>query len=219
VTILTTGVALGATQTLPAEEHQLRRRPELDDALAVRLGGRAAEELVFGVASTGGHDDLVAVTVLARHMVREWGMSERLGHITWGAQGPVFLGEDLIHTRDYLDETARVIDEEVTRILDAQAGRAAAELAARRPQLDALAAALLEREMLDAGDVAEVVAHAADSTRSAPRAVQRARGPDGAPREPSAVRSSPRRPVGIGADGRIRGWPTALSRGWPSCAW
>ena len=133
VTILPTGMALGVTQQLPAEERQIRRRPELDDALAVRLGGRAAEELVFGVASTGGHDDLVAATDLARHMVREWGMSDRLGHIAWGAQGPVFLGEDLIHTRDYSDETAHVIDEEITRMLDEQAARAAHELADTGP--------------------------------------------------------------------------------------
>jgi cell division protease FtsH len=163
VTILPTGMALGATQQLPTEERQIRRRPELEDALAVRLGGRAAEELVFGVASTGGHDDLVAATDLARHMVREWGMSERLGHIAWGTQGPVFLGEELIHTRDYSDETAHVIDEEVTRILDEQAVRATAEIAARRPQLDALATALLDHETLDAPDIERIVTQAADA--------------------------------------------------------
>jgi cell division protease FtsH len=158
VTILPTGMALGATQQLPVEERQIRRRPELDDALAVRLAGRAAEELVFGVASTGGHDDLVTATDLARHMVREWGMSPRLGHIAWGAQGPVFLGEDLIHTRDYSDETAHIIDEEITRMLDEQAARAATELAAHRAQLDAVAGALLEHESLDGADVTRILA-------------------------------------------------------------
>jgi cell division protease FtsH len=157
VTILPTGMALGATQQLPTEERQIRRRPELDDALAVRLGGRAAEELVFGVASTGGHDDLVAATDLARHMVREWGMSERLGHIAWGAQGPVFLGEELIHTRDYSDETAHIIDEEITNMLDEQAARATDELAAHRAQLDALAAALLEHETLEGADITRIL--------------------------------------------------------------
>ena len=158
VTILPTGMALGATQQLPVAERQIRRRPRLDDALAVRLAGSAAEELVFGIASTGGHDDLVAATDLARHMVREWGMSDRLGHIAWGAQGPVFLGEDLIHTRDYSDETAHIIDEEVTRMLDQQAARAATELADHRAQLDALAAALLEHETLDATDITKILA-------------------------------------------------------------
>jgi cell division protease FtsH len=163
VTILPVGMALGATQQMPVEERQIRRRPELEDALAVRLAGRAAEELVFSVASTGGHDDLVQATELARHMVREWGMSERLGHIAWGSQGPVFLGEELIHTRDYSDETARVIDEEVTRILDAQAERAARELARHRPALDAVATALLQHETLDASDVARIIHSASEA--------------------------------------------------------
>jgi cell division protease FtsH len=158
VTILPTGMALGATQQLPTEERQIRRRPELDDALAVRLAGRAAEELVFGVASTGGHDDLVAATDLARHMVREWGMSQRLGHIAWGTQGPVFLGEELIHTRDYSDETAHIIDEEVARILDSQANRATTQLTAHRPQLDALATALLDHETLESAAVERIMA-------------------------------------------------------------
>jgi cell division protease FtsH len=157
VTILPTGMALGATQQLPTEERQIRQRPELDDALAVRLAGRAAEELVFGVASTGGHDDLVAATDLARHMVREWGMSERLGHIAWGAQGPVFLGEELIHTRDYSDETAHIIDEEITNMLDEQAARATDELAAYRAQLDTLAAALLEHETLEGAAITRIL--------------------------------------------------------------
>jgi cell division protease FtsH len=167
VTILPTGMALGATQQLPTEEHQIRRRPELDDALAVLLAGPAAEELVFGVASTGGHDDLVTATDLARHMVREWGMSDRLGHIAWGAQGPVFLGEDLIHTRDYSDETAHVIDEETTRVLDEQASRAARELAGRRAQLDALAAALLDHETLESADITAILASFGPSRRAA----------------------------------------------------
>ena len=157
VTILPTGMALGATQQLPVTERQSTGEPELEDALVVRLGGRAAEELVFGDASTGGHDDLVTATDLARRMVQEWGMSDRLGHIAWGAQGPVFLGEDLIHTRDYSDETAHVIDEEIARILDRQADRAAAELDAHRDQLDALAAALLDQETLDGADIARIL--------------------------------------------------------------
>ena len=157
VTILPTGVALGATQQLPEQERYLHRRPELDDALAVRLGGRAAEELVFGTVSTGGHDDLVGATELARKMVREWGMSERLGHLAWGSQTAVFLGEDLIHTRDYSDETARIIDDETERILAAQAERARTTLDAHRDALEAVAAALLEHETLSGVDVAALV--------------------------------------------------------------
>ncbi len=157
VTILPAGVALGATHQLPIRERHLHRRPELDDALAVRLGGRAAEELVFGEASSGAQDDLVAATQLARTMVREWGMSERLGHLAWGSQGAVFLGEDLVHTRDYSDETARVIDEETERILGEQARRALAVLRRHRTALDSIALRLIERETLAGSEVEAII--------------------------------------------------------------
>jgi cell division protease FtsH len=157
VTILPTGMALGSTHQLPVRERYVQLRPQLDDALAVRLGGRAAEQLVFGTASSGAHDDLVAATELARTMVREWGMSERLGHMAWGTQGAVFLGEDLIQTRDYSDETARVIDEEVASLLDAQAERAQHTLEAHRPILEAVADALLEHETLTGEEIAAIV--------------------------------------------------------------
>ena len=169
VTILPAGLALGATQQLPEAEHQLQQRPYLDDALAVRLGGRAAEELVFGVPSTGAHDDLTAATELAGRMVREWGMSDVIGQMAWGAQGPVFLGEDLIHTREYSDETARLIDEEVARILDDQADRARRVLGENRVALDALATALIAQESLDGADVARIVDSARPRVAPLPR--------------------------------------------------
>ena len=162
VTILPTGLALGATQQLPVEERQLEQRPYLDDALAVRLGGRAAEELVFGVPSTGAQDDLTAATGLASRMVREWGMSDAIGQMSWGPRGPVFLGEELIHTRDYSDETARVIDEEVSRILGAQAARAREVLSEHRASLDAVAGALADRETLDGSEVKALIQAAED---------------------------------------------------------
>ena len=160
VTILPTGMALGATQQLPAEDRQLQQKPYLEDALAVRLGGRAAEEIVFGVPSTGAQDDLAGATELAGRMVREWGMSEALGEMSWGPRGPVFLGEDLIHTRDYSDETARVIDEEVARILAEQSRRAHEVLHDHRRALDALAAALMSAESLDGAEIAGIVVEA-----------------------------------------------------------
>ena len=110
-------MALGVTQQLPLEERHIYKREYIADSLVVRLGGRVAEELVFGHQSTGAENDLVGNTELARKMVREWGMSDRIGPMAWGSQGAVFLGEDLMHSRDYSDETARVIDEEVERIL------------------------------------------------------------------------------------------------------
>ena len=117
VTILPTGMALGMTQQLPEEERYSHDKDFLEDMLVVMLGGRVAEDIVFGSQSTGASNDLVRGTEIARRMVREWGMSDRIGPMAWGSQGAVFLGEDLVHTRDYSDETARVIDEEVERIL------------------------------------------------------------------------------------------------------
>jgi cell division protease FtsH len=168
VTILPTGMALGATQQLPAEDRQLQQRPYLEDALAVRLGGRAAEEVVFGVPSTGAQDDLASATELAGRMVREWGMSDALGAMAWGPRGPVFLGEELMHTRDYSDETARVIDEEVARLLGAQAARARQVLLEHRPALDALAAALVSAETLDGPEILAVIRRAEPPTSAPP---------------------------------------------------
>ena len=104
---------------------------------------------MFGHQSTGAQNDLVGNTELARKMVREWGMSDRIGPMAWGSQGAVFLGEDLMHSRDYSDETARVIDEEVERILRDEEDRCRKVLTEYRAGLDAVAQALLERETLE----------------------------------------------------------------------
>jgi cell division protease FtsH len=157
VTILPTGMALGVTQQLPMEERHIYPRDYIEDSLCVRMGGRVAEMLVYGDLSTGANNDLVGNTELARKMVREWGMSERIGPMAWGSQGMVFLGEDLMHTRDYSDETSRVIDEEVERILRDQETRATAELQKHRKGLDQVAAALLERETIDGDEVRKLV--------------------------------------------------------------
>src|SRR5215211_961789 len=123
VTILPTGMALGVTQQLPEERH-LYRQDYIEDSLVVRLGGRIAEELVFGVISTGANNDLQGATELNRKMVREWGMSDRVGPMAWGPHNQVFLVEDLMSTaREYSDDTARIIDEEVERILREQEDR------------------------------------------------------------------------------------------------
>jgi cell division protease FtsH len=161
VTILPTGMALGVTQQLPLEERHIYQRPYIEDSLVVRLGGRMAEELVYGTISTGANNDLVGCTELARKMVREWGMSERVGPMAWGTQGMVFLGEDLMHSRDYSDETARVIDEEVERILREQEERARSTLREHRGGLDLVARALLEKETIDGQEVGNLVDQAA----------------------------------------------------------
>ncbi|HCB36859.1 MAG TPA: cell division protein FtsH, partial [Acidimicrobiaceae bacterium] len=147
VTILPTGQALGVTMQLPEERHSYTQ-DYLEDRLAVLFGGRMAEETVFGVTSTGAANDLVQGTELARKMVTEWGMSARVGPMAWGSHAQVFLGEDLINGRDFSDETARVIDEEVEQILRTQQDRARQALVEHRGALDRIAAALLEEETL-----------------------------------------------------------------------
>src|SRR5215204_3262812 len=163
VSILPTGIALGVTQQLPEERH-LYRQDYIEDSLVVRLGGRIAEELVFGVLSTGANNDLVGSTELARKMVSEWGMSRRVGPMAWGSNGQVFLGEDLMHTRDYSDETARVIDEEVERILREGEERCRHVLRANRHGLDLVARALLEHETIDGAEVTRLIDLAADGS-------------------------------------------------------
>jgi cell division protease FtsH len=176
VSILPTGMALGVTQQLPLEERHIYKREYIADSLVVRLGGRVAEELVFGHQSTGANNDLVGNTELARKMVREWGMSDRIGPMAWGQQGAVFLGDDLMHSRDYSDETARVIDEEVERILREEEDRCRKTLNEYRAGLDAVAQALLDRETLDAEEVANLVDTAMGHKVGGPRKIIHADG-------------------------------------------
>lgn len=157
VTILPTGMALGVTMQLPMEERHIHPRQHIEDSLAVRMGGRAAELLVYGDLSTGASNDLVGNTELARKMVREWGMSDKIGPMAWGSQGQVFLGEDLMHTRDYSEHTSQVIDDEVELILRASEQRALEVLARHRGGLDAVARALLDEETIDGETVGRLV--------------------------------------------------------------
>jgi cell division protease FtsH len=157
VTILPTGMALGVTQQLPIEERHIHPRIYIEDSLCVRMGGRVAELLVYGDLSTGAANDLVGNTELARKMVREWGMSDEIGPMAWGSQGQVFLGEDLMHTRDYSEDTSRVIDDEVERILREQEERAVEVLSKHRDGLEAVAKTLLEQETVDGLAVGRLV--------------------------------------------------------------
>jgi cell division protease FtsH len=157
VSIIPTGMALGVTQQLPIEDRHIYKQDYIEDMLVVRMGGRVAEKIVFGHTSTGANDDLVRNTELARKMVREWGMSTRIGPMAWGSQGQVFLGEDLMSTRDYSDDTARVIDQEVEEILRAQEERCDETLSANRSGLDLVARALLERESIDGSEVVRLI--------------------------------------------------------------
>ena len=158
VTILPTGMALGVTQQLPLEERHIYRRDFIEDSLAVRMGGRVAESLVYGDLSTGASNDLVGNTDLARRMVREWGMSERIGPAAWGSEGQVFLGEDLLHSgSQYSDVTSSVIDDEVQRILRDSEQRAYDYLTKHRTGLNSVASALLERETIEGSEVGRLI--------------------------------------------------------------
>ena len=187
VTIIPSGMALGVTMQLPIEERHIYRQDYIQDMLIVRMGGRMAEQLVFDVVSTGANNDLVGATELARKMVREWGMSTRVGPMAWGSQGQVFLGEDLMHTRDYSDDTARVIDEEVERILRQAQESCREVLTANRNGLDLVARALLEHETIDGTEVSRLLELArAGSTSANPH------NGTSVPMSPQALEDAPR---------------------------
>lgn len=160
VTIIPTGRALGYSMQLPETERHSLRQDYLEDRLVIMLGGRMAEEIVFSVISNGASNDLMQATETARRMVREWGMSDRLGPMAWGSQGQVFLGEDLMQSRDYSDETAHLIDEEVQRILFDQEERCRLLLTEHRHALDLVARSLLEHETINGDEVARLAAAA-----------------------------------------------------------
>jgi cell division protease FtsH len=151
VTIIPRGVAaLGMTYQLPTEDRFLLTRSELEDRIAVLLGGRVAEELVYGEVSTGAHNDLERATELGRLMVTKYGMSERLGLPTYGERAPLFLkGAPGMGERDYSDATARAIDEEVRAILDRTHDRVQGVLTSKKAILVHAAAELKRVETLE----------------------------------------------------------------------
>jgi cell division protease FtsH len=157
VTILPRGMALGVTWSLPEERHTYSKE-YFDDVICRAMGGRVAEKIVFGHLNSGAANDLEQATMIARRMVREWGMSDAVGPMAWSGHQQVFLGEDLMtQGREYSDDTAKMIDEEVFRILHEQEARALEVLTKHRRALDLVAEALLERETIDGGEVARIV--------------------------------------------------------------
>ena len=154
ISIIPRGVAaLGYTQQLPEEDRYLIQRPELDDRMAVLLGGRAAEELVFGEISTGAGNDLERVTDLARRMVAELGMSELVGPVTFHSRRSLFLQQAESEHADFSEATAQQIDGEVRRLLVEAYRRAFALLQRDRKVLDAVAQRLLETEVIDRAEL------------------------------------------------------------------
>ena len=157
VTILPRGRALGYTMVLPDQEKYSTTRNEMLDQLAYMLGGRAAEELVFHDPTTGASNDIEKATSVARAMVTQYGMTERLGAIKFGQEsGEVFLGRDMGHQRDYSEAVAGVIDEEVRHLINQAHTEAYEILIDNRDVLDRLVLELLEKETLDKEQVAEI---------------------------------------------------------------
>jgi cell division protease FtsH len=167
VTILPAGRALGVTEQLPENERRIYPESYLRDSLAIRLGGRAAEQLALGEISSGAANDLAGATQLAIRMVREFGMSPRLGPIGYSDDGPQYLGPQQISSRGYAEETQRLIDAEVERLLKEADERAAELLRSRRTALDEVVGLLLERETIDGEDIMAIVG----GTASRPKTV------------------------------------------------
>jgi cell division protease FtsH len=155
VSIIPRGAALGVTMFLPMEDRHLMSRKQTLARIAMAMGGRVAEEEVFGEITTGAQDDIKRATRLARAMVCELGMSDKLGPVAYGdREENVFLGREMASRRDdYSEETAREIDEEVRRIVERQYETARSIIRSSRDKLDRLAQALLERETLDSEEI------------------------------------------------------------------
>jgi cell division protease FtsH len=157
ITILPRGRALGYTMVLPDEDKYSQTRAELLDKLAYMMGGRAAEELVFHNPTTGAGNDIEKATTLARAMVTQYGMTERLGAVRLGEnESQPFLGRDIGHARNYSEAVAAIVDEEINKLISQAHQEAFDILSDNRDVLDALVEELLEKETLDKAEVAEI---------------------------------------------------------------
>ncbi|NOZ61383.1 MAG: ATP-dependent metallopeptidase FtsH/Yme1/Tma family protein [Calditrichaeota bacterium] len=178
VTIIPRGRALGATTTLPLDEKHNYSKDYCEFMLVQLLGGRAAEKLVLNQLTTGAGNDIERATELARKMVCEWGMSEKMGPMTFGKkQEEIFLGREIAQHRDYSERTAQEIDQEVKRIIEKSAKTAEDLLGKNIDKLHALAQALLEKEILDGHEIDEVLKNVTSKApaKKARRTVSRSR--------------------------------------------
>jgi cell division protease FtsH len=158
VTIIPRGMALGLTHFLPIDEKHTHSKEYLEARLVYTMGGRVAEKLVFGRLTTGAGNDLERSTALARKMVCEWGMSDKLGPMTFGKkQEEIFLGREISQHRDYSEQTAELIDAEVKRIISESEEKATKLLSDNIDKLHDIAKALLEREILDAVEIEQLL--------------------------------------------------------------
>jgi cell division protease FtsH len=170
VTIIPRGMALGVTQTLPPEDRFNLTRDQILAMIKHAMGGRAAEELVFSHLSTGASNDLQQATRLARQMVCKYGMSQRLGPVSYGDDDQdVFLGRDFVSRKDYSEKKAEQIDDEVSETLNQLYREARQVLVDHREKLDRIAESLLERETLDTADLKLIIAGEALPPLAPPR--------------------------------------------------
>jgi cell division protease FtsH len=198
VTILPRGMALGVTQQLPEEERHSYSREYLEESIVVAMGGRVAEKLVFNHRSTGASNDLQVSTERARRMVTEFGMSDRVGPRAWGGSSPVFLGEDFGQQREFSEDTSRLIDDEVERMLREGEERCTDLMTEHRHALDLIARGLLEQETISGHEVNRLITLALNG--------------DSHPAAPSPAPSAPGAPVAtVGASAAPPPIPAHLS--------
>jgi cell division protease FtsH len=158
VSIIPRGMALGVTQQLPIDERHTYSKEYLKKNITILMGGRVAEELVRGELTTGAGNDIERATLIARKMVCEWGMSDKLGPVTFGQkQELVFLGRDLARHQDYSEATARDIDQEVKEIVTSCHDRAKSLLDQNLHVLHRVARTLLEKEVIDGAEIKRIV--------------------------------------------------------------
>jgi cell division protease FtsH len=160
VTIIPRGPSLGSTMWLPEEDKYTNRKNELLASLVVKMGGRVAEEIVFGDVTNGASGDIKMATSVARRMVCEWGMSEKMGMVEYGEhEEHVFLGRDMGRSRGYSEATAEEIDREVRKLIDDAYDHAKRTLIEHRDKLEAIAKGLLEFETLDGHHIRDILEH------------------------------------------------------------
>lgn len=158
VSIIPRGRALGVTMQLPTDDRHNYSKEYLYNTLAILMGGRVAEELVFKQVTTGANNDLERATGLARQMVCEWGMSEKLGPLVFGQkEGSMFLGRSFSTKRDISEDMALEIDQEIKRLVTENYERARKVLTEQMASLQALAEALLEKEVLDTLEIDQII--------------------------------------------------------------
>jgi cell division protease FtsH len=194
VTIISRGMALGYTMALPTEDRYLQSKSEFEDKIAGLLGGNVSERLIFGDTTTGAANDIEKATDLARRMVTEFGMSDKLGPLSFGKRDElVFLGREIGEQRNYSDDVARLIDEEVRRIIDTAYSRAREVLTTHKDRLIALAEKLVAEETVDAAEFETLFADLPPKENvhgGVPRLVGHPE-PPSAPSAPSAPSGSP----------------------------